>query len=518
MNSSGNRPGILRQSQARLAHKSIWIILTMLLGILLPANLAAQPRRRSVPPPTPLPGQNVVQVVNESNVTVLLAAFGPTVVEPREGTWVLLPSGALTLDIPKEWQNTTASGSRGPRIWVRTGCRYDTAADRAQCETGDCGGKYDCGKAGLAGVAPVTISEFCFDCFPSTAPAQILNYWDVSAVDGVSITMNIKPLKTAQFPFSERNPYSPPDAFWCQSYPDYETYHPNSIAGEDLRAADRCPANFRLTRSTLGTFIQGGTGNPNDVVACFSNCGKYEYPTAPAANCTDASDPRCSAWRQYCCQATDYGGEACTPGTSTCAFGDHKCVPNGNDATKGHCPGKSCRQDSECSFGGACWNGTCACRGFVLKQPCSPDVCTNVELPASEPSFGLCSQTMDSNGLPNNLCIGDDTVHMVYRRAYTWPNDPQTYDCNNRIFQIALSPGGTSVPITNAGDIPACRSLPAIYQYDQAAALCSGVKDKVFGGARCEDSSDPRCVSSNPAKLPWECNVIGNTNAVLCRW
>jgi hypothetical protein len=151
MNSFVSRYGIQRRRQARLTDNSIWIAVLVLLGMLLPgAAAAAQRRRGTPPPPTPLPGQNVVQVVNSSSVTVLLAAFGPTVVEPREGTWVLPPNGTLTLDIPKEWQNTTASGSRGPRIWVRTGCRYDTTSGRAQCETGDCGGKYDCGKAGLA--------------------------------------------------------------------------------------------------------------------------------------------------------------------------------------------------------------------------------------------------------------------------------------------------------------------------------------------------------------------------------
>src|SRR5215469_1748825 len=517
MNSSVDRTGIRDQRRAGLVDKRLWIAVVLVLGVLLPSGATAQQRRRGTPPPpTPLPGQNVMQLVNDSNVTLLAAAFGPTVVEPREGTWVMAPGGTLTLDIPKSWTNTTASGSRGPRIWARTGCRYDVASNRAQCETGDCGGKYDCGKAGLAGVAPVTIAEFCFDCFPSTAPSQILNYWDVSAVDGVSVTMNIAPIKTAEFPFSENNPYSPPDAFWCQYYPGFQMYHPNSVSGADLREADRCPANFRLTRSSLGTFIQGGSGNPNAVVACFSNCGKYEYPTAPAPNCTDASDPRCSAWRQYCCQATDYGGEACTPGSNTCQFG--ACVPNGNDATKGHCPGKSCMRDADCSVGGACWNGSCACRGFALKTPCPPNVCTNVELPASEPPFGECSQTAPSNGLSNNKCIGDDTVHMVYPRAYSWPNDPQTYDCNNRIFQIAFVPGGTPVPITDAGPIPACKSLPAIYDFSQAEMLCSGVTDKVFGGARCENFSDPRCTASNPGKLPWECSVIGNTNAVLCRW
>src|SRR5262245_30464654 len=99
------------------------------------------------PIPVPTPGQNVVQLVNESDVTLLAGAFGPTVVEPREDTWVLPPGGYLTIDIPLAWRNSTSAGSHGPRFWARTGCRYDKATDTAQCDTGDCGGRYDCSQA-----------------------------------------------------------------------------------------------------------------------------------------------------------------------------------------------------------------------------------------------------------------------------------------------------------------------------------------------------------------------------------
>jgi len=66
MSSLLNRQRIQLQRSAGLAGNGMWIALMMLLGILLQGSSAAQPRRRSVPPPTPLPGQNVVQVVNES--------------------------------------------------------------------------------------------------------------------------------------------------------------------------------------------------------------------------------------------------------------------------------------------------------------------------------------------------------------------------------------------------------------------------------------------------------------------
>ena len=108
-------------------------------------------------------------------------------------------------------------------------------------------------------------------------------------MDGANLSVDITPLGH----HSTRNPYSPGDIFWCES--------PNAMAGADLRG--NCPTNFQLKRSDLSFFIQGTT---DSVVACFSNCGKYEYPTAPSADCTNSTDPRCGAWRQYCCQAGNY--------------------------------------------------------------------------------------------------------------------------------------------------------------------------------------------------------------------
>ncbi len=427
------------------------------------------PRLRSRAPqqpvPVPLPGQNVVQFYNQSSVTLLLGAFGPTAVEPREGTWELQPQQWLTLDIPVSWDYTIKQGASGVRFWARTGCRYDKDSDIAQCETGDCGGKYDCSASHLAGVAPATLAEFCFACAPLTDPP---------AVDGVNLSMDITPLGQ----YSATNPYSPGDVFWCK--------FPNSVPSADLRGTSPqgqmyCPSAFQLKRSQLSTVIQGST---DGVVACFSNCGKYEYPTAPDANCPD-SDPTCAAWRQYCCQAGNYD-----PKTGEGEYG------------------KPCSNDSDCSNGDACWHrpgvqAVCACRGFIAGTSCPPNVCTNENAPAAEPPFGHCSQTAASGA-----CIGDDTAHHVLPRAYTWPNDPQTYDCNAHSFRVTFAPGGTSVPITDSGDIEPCGSLPPAYGYTTAKTLCSGVTGKVFAGARL------------PTVAPgvWDCNVTGATTGVLCRW
>ena len=115
--------------------------------------------------PTPKvipPAIRVVQLVNCSGQTVLGAANAAnatgkpiTSVFPVEKTWVMKPfpspnhGNVLTIQIPPEWADTKGIGSIAPNIWVRTGCRFDVASDKAQCETGGAGGVYDTSKARL---------------------------------------------------------------------------------------------------------------------------------------------------------------------------------------------------------------------------------------------------------------------------------------------------------------------------------------------------------------------------------
>lgn len=414
--------------------------LGLLRGVLGALALLTGAATADCPTPTPVGNQNVVQFANESEALLLLGVHGPSAVLPREGTWELAPGGCLTLDIPDNWRNTTQPGDQGPRFWARTGCHYDAQSGMAQCETGDCGGRYDCSAAGLAGVAPTTLAEFCFNC------GNNLNYWDVSAVDGMNLSMDIQPLGD----YPPVSPVSPGDKFWC--------VYPNSVPDADLRGS--CPDAFQLRRSELSFVVAGGARDA--VVACFSNCGRYEYPTAPASDCPD-SDPTCVAWRQFCCQAGDYD--------------------------------KACTDDSDCTYGGACWEGKCACRGFTVEPNCPPETCTNQE-PDAQPPYGSC----EAPG-----CIGDDTVHAVVPRAYTWPNDPQTYNCSTPIYRVTFAPGGSPVPISAAGSIPLCGTLPRAYGFAAANQLCSGVAGRVYGGAR-------------PSPAVWDCSVSAATTGVLCRW
>jgi hypothetical protein len=117
------------------------------------AAAAEDPCLAGLPVPTPRPPAiRVVQLVNCSDQTLLGAANAAhaadqpaTPVFPREGTWVMGPASSstqnvLTIDIPPAWADTSPEGSIGPNIWVRTGCRYDIAANIAQCEVGGAGG------------------------------------------------------------------------------------------------------------------------------------------------------------------------------------------------------------------------------------------------------------------------------------------------------------------------------------------------------------------------------------------
>ncbi len=334
---------------------------------------------------------------------------------------------------------------------------------------GECSGIYDCSAANQSAPGPKALAEWTFnDTNGNCAP-------DISVVDGVNLNMDIVPL-------GPRTEHKPSDPHWLD--------HSLTTCGGDLRDAAICPAPFALTRKELGSFIQG-SGGGDDIVACFSNCGRYKYPLEPALDCNPdpAVDPRCFLWKSFCC-----------------AF------PVGAPSPYG----VSCSDPMQCTQSGGCWdNGdgmsVCACRAFNQNADCPADVCTfpyTPQTPSNQPPFGLCSDVLSRTpGDPGAACIGDDTLHGVMPYGLTWPNDPETFFNDAHIYRIVFAPGGTSVPITPSGPVPSCQDLPEAYGYKAANQLCSGVADRVFGGAR-------------PSPASWDCRLgdgIGTTG-VLCRW
>jgi hypothetical protein len=488
----------------------------------------------SLPVPTPAL-HRVVQLVNCSDQTVLGAANAahnlgnsPTPVLPREGTWVMAPKGSpnntnvLTIDIPAAWEHAIGAGAVAPNIWARTGCRYDTINGIAQCETGGCSSFYDCSKALAGPPAGTTLAEWTFYQEKSgNGTTDRQDFPDISAVNGVNLNMDIQ-----QVGGMTTDPLSPTNAQWlAQNYP-------LTVHGADLRTPGtglgQCRGSFQLKRSDLtgvtapvpgetiyGFVIVNNMGLPkggDGVVACFSNCGRYEFPTVPSPTCSD-TDPTCHLWKTFCLNA-----------------------PAG-------AYGKSCTTDADCIYDGidygiACWNNgtttTCSGRGFIKNASCDPSVCTFQDgylgSKAWQPPLGHCSDV--TSDVP--ACIGDDTVHAVLPKAYTWPNDPQVYGGDAPLYRIIFAPGGTTVPITPAkSEIPLCSSLPTIYNY---ASMYSGPSGCTKA---CDVSVNPTCpgfkppaatyglaypnaTANFPGAHPWGCNLnptggAGN-NGVICRW
>ena len=447
----------------------------------------------SLPVPTPAaPGGYVVQLVNESNTTLLAAANAahqpgqpPFPVLPREGTWVIPPLGVLTIDIPPQWQNTVGSGAEGPVFWARTGCRFDIAQDIAQCETGQCGAFYDCSKSNQTTTGTKAIAEWTFND-PNN---RNWSFPDISVVDGVNLNMDIQPIG----PHTEHMPTEPK---WLD--------HPLVKCGGDQRDVPLwCPDRFALRRRQLASrmFIEGTEGG-DDVVGCFSNCGLYKYPTEPDENCNPdpATDLRCYYWKTFCVRFPVGGPFPYDVGCTV----DADCKQHGKCWNP--CPGQMCRTClHEPTAGPAC----CAPSAINKLPNCPPDQCTfpyTPQTPQNQPPFGLCSDVTNATGDPD-ACIGDDTFHFVMPYGLTWPNDPETFASDAHAFRITFQPGGTAIPITPSGPPPLCRDLPPVYGFDQASVACSAVADKVFASAL-------------PTPASWACRVTGASipPGVLCRW
>ncbi|HEX3963168.1 MAG TPA: thaumatin family protein [Trebonia sp.] len=114
----------------------------------------------------------LVTFVNKTNQTIWVAA-APNPSTPLAATgWVLPVGGSVTISTPNNL-NT--------RFWGRTGCVFNSAGT-GHCQSGDCGGKFQC--TGW-GTIPATLAEVNFDAWDG------LDFYDVSMVDGSNLPMYI---------------------------------------------------------------------------------------------------------------------------------------------------------------------------------------------------------------------------------------------------------------------------------------------------------------------------------------
>jgi hypothetical protein len=117
-------------------------------------------------------GQHLITIVNNDDETIW-AATNPNAQHPIPVTgWKLDPGQSVTFAVPAGW---------GGRVWGRTGCSFN-AAGVGHCQTGDCGGVFQCKGTGAT---PATLAELTLDSFDG------LDFYDVSLVDGSNLPMYI---------------------------------------------------------------------------------------------------------------------------------------------------------------------------------------------------------------------------------------------------------------------------------------------------------------------------------------
>jgi Thaumatin family len=102
--------------------------------------------------------------VNRENQTIWLAASPDTSHHLSRTGWKLRPGQSVTVRVPNKYNG---------RFWGRTGCVFHDG--KGSCETGDCGGLFQC--TGW-GAIPATLVEVNLDAWMN------LDFYDISMVDG----------------------------------------------------------------------------------------------------------------------------------------------------------------------------------------------------------------------------------------------------------------------------------------------------------------------------------------------
>ena len=143
------------------------------------ASSASSAPAASDPPPSGAAGPyRLVTFVNRMSQTIWVAA-APNAASPLAATGWVLPAGqSVTITTPNNL-NT--------RFWGRTGCVFNSAGV-GHCQTGDCGGLFQCKGWGTI---PATLAEVNFDAWDG------LDFYDVSMVDGSNLPMYINITKSS---------------------------------------------------------------------------------------------------------------------------------------------------------------------------------------------------------------------------------------------------------------------------------------------------------------------------------
>jgi hypothetical protein len=201
----------------------------------------------SEPPPSGVAGQptgdqRLVTFVNDMSQTIWVAA-APNASTPLSATGWVLPAGqSVTITTPNNL-NT--------RFWGRTGCVFN-GAGVGHCQTGDCGGLFQCKGWGTI---PATLAEVNFDAWDN------LDFYDVSMVDGSNLPMWINITNS--------------------SGGTQDKISPNGCVAAGCTKPVNCPSALDVTAGAA-------------VVGCISACARL-------------------GGDQYCCQGPYSSRTACNP-------------------------------------------------------------------------------------------------------------------------------------------------------------------------------------------------------------
>jgi hypothetical protein len=96
-----------------------------------------------------------------------------------------------------------------------------------------------------------------------------------------------------------------------------------AVMGGTMRSPLTTPSRNSSVHLPVSDGIPQDPAVGDGTVACFSNCGRYEFPKVPAAGCSD-SDANCHLWKAFCLNAPASAyGKSCTT--------DRDCYYNGTN-------------------------------------------------------------------------------------------------------------------------------------------------------------------------------------------
>mmetsp|Transcript_42605 Transcript_42605/g.68647 ORF Transcript_42605/g.68647 Transcript_42605/m.68647 type:complete len:543 (+) Transcript_42605:601-2229(+) len=153
---------------------------------------------------------------------------------------------------------TVPQGFNG-RFWPRTHCLFDKNGE-GNCLTGDCGGGLKCTGGGKT---PVSLAEFNLDAGAPWDPAGVLDWYDVSLVDGYNVPVSIYVVEGTYL----KDPYQNPD-YDCTNAICLSDINPLCPERMQLKPKDALevlpPSHVRKSKKISG-----------ETIACHSACDAF---------------------------------------------------------------------------------------------------------------------------------------------------------------------------------------------------------------------------------------------------